>query len=177
MSSDILKAVKLVPKSLMTAGPTLHYSHGNVNGCYFLAILVYYIAAVFWSKLLTGGHRCPDFPGLFYLEKLIQAPLSIFEYPAQIFVMGLLIGIFISAPILTSQLMSFNYSILFVIILSFIAGLPGLAIAVLIGAFAAALRPLRFRSRYIAIVLCTSPALIYLAIFGGAKNPDSNRWA
>jgi hypothetical protein len=177
MSSDILKAVKLVPKSLMTAGPTLHYSHGNVNGCYFLAILVYYIAAVFWSKLLTGGLLCPDFPGPFYLEKLIQAPLSIFEYPAQIFVMGLLIGIFISAPILTSQLMSFNYSILFVIILSFIAGLPGLAIAVLIGAFAAALRPLRFRSRYIAIVLCTSPALIYFAIFGGAKNPDSIRWA
>ena len=174
---DVLKTEKLAPKSFMTAGPTLHYSHANVNGCYFLAVCVYYFAAVFWSKLLTGNLICPDFPGPFHIEKLILSPLSIFEYPAQIFVMGLLIGIFIAAPILASQLMSFGYSILFVLILSFIAGLPGLAITVLIGAFAAALRPLRFRSRYISIVLCISPALIYFGFFGGAKNTDSIQWA
>ena len=138
---------KFVPKSLMTAGPTLHYSHSNVNGCYFLAVCIYYFTAVFWSKLLTGELICPYFPGPVYLEKLILSPLSIFEYPAQIFVMGLLIGIFIAVPILASQLMSFKYSVLFLLILTFIAGLPGLAIAVFLGAFAAAVRPLRFRSR------------------------------
>jgi len=175
--TDISKTEKLFSKSLMTAGPTLHYSHANVNGCYFLAVCVYYFAAVFWSKLLTGSLICPYFPGPFYLEKLILTPLSIFEYPVQIFVMGLLIGILISVPILISQLMSFNYSILPVLILALVAGLPGLAISVFIGAFAAALRPLRFRSRYIAIVLCTSPALIYFGFFGGAKNADTIQWA
>lgn len=161
----------------MTAGPTLHYSHANVSGCYFLAVCVYYFTAVFWSKLLTGKLVCPVFPGPIYLEKLIFSPLSIFEYPAQIFVMGLLLGILIAVPILASQLMSFKYSLLFIITLAFVAGLPGLAIAVLLGAFAAAVRPLRFRSRIIAFVLCTSPTLIYFGLFGGAKNTDSLKWA
>ncbi|MDD5010740.1 MAG: hypothetical protein PHQ00_01300 [Phycisphaerae bacterium] len=175
--TDSFKTEIAAPKPLMPAGPTLHYSHANVNGCYFLAVCVYYFAAVFWSKLMTGSLICPYFPGPFYLEKLILSPLSIFEYPAQIFVIGLLVGIFIAAPILISQLMSFYYSIFPVLILAFIAGLPGLAIAVFIGAFAAALRPLRFRSRFIAIVLCISPSLIYFGFFGGAKNMDNVRWA
>ncbi|MEN6385848.1 MAG: hypothetical protein ABFD79_11720 [Phycisphaerales bacterium] len=168
---------KFIPKDLMTAGPTLHYSHGNVNGCYFLAVCIYYFTAVFWSKLLTGQLLFPTFPGPFYLKDLILSPLSIYEYPAQIFVMGLLLGILIAVPILASQLMSFKYSILFLLILAFIAGLPGLAIAVLIGAFAAAIRPLRFRSRIISFVLCTAPSILYFAFFGGDKNADSLRWA
>jgi len=169
------KTIKPVPKSLITAGPTLHYSHANVNSCYFLAVCVYYAAAVFCAKLLTG--RLISCWGPLYLEKFIISPLSIFEYPAQIFVLGLLFGILIAVPILASQLMSFKYSILFILTLSFIAGLPALAACVLIGAFAAALRPLRFRSRYIAFVLCSSPVFIYFALFGGAKNTDSIRWA
>ncbi len=169
------KTGKFIPKSLLTAGPTLHYSHANVNNCYFLAVCVYYVAAVFCAKLLTG--RLISFWGPFHLEKFVLGHLSIFEYPVQIFVLGLLVGIFIAVPILASQLMSFKYSILFVLILFFIAGLPGLAICVLIGSFAAALRPLRFRSRYIAVVLCTSPVLVYFAVFGGLKNVESIRWA
>ncbi|MBN1787364.1 MAG: hypothetical protein JW806_03110 [Sedimentisphaerales bacterium] len=171
------KAAKSAPKPFMTAGPTLHYSHTNVNGCYFLAICVYYIAAVFCTKLLTGGLVSSDLTGPFYLEKLILSPLSIFEYPAQIFVLGSLVGIFIAVPILASQLMSFKYSILFILILYLIAGLPGLAIFVLLGSVAAALRPLRFRSRYIAIVLCMSPVFIYFIFFGGVKNADIVQWA
>lgn len=169
------KTIKSVSKSLITAGPTLHYSHANVNSCYFLAVCVYYAAAVFCAKLLTG--QLIAWWGPVYLERFIQSPLSIFEYPAQILVIGLLVGIFISVPILASQLMSFKYSVLFVLILTIITGFPVLAACVLIGAFAAALRPLRFRSRYIAFVLCVSPVFAYFAIFGGAKNTDSIRWA
>ncbi|OHB59709.1 MAG: hypothetical protein A2173_05640 [Planctomycetes bacterium RBG_13_44_8b] len=73
--------------------------------------------------------------------------------------------------------MSFKYSILFILLLYFIAGMPGLAISVLLASFAAASRPLRFRSRYIAIVLCISPVLIYFIIFGGVKNVDIVQWA
>jgi hypothetical protein len=171
------KQEKNIQKSFMTAGPTLHYSHANVNGCYFLAVCIYYFTAVFWSKLLTGHLVFPTFPGPVYLEKLILSPLSIYEYPAQIFVMGLLLGILISVPILASQLMSFRYSILFIIVLTFIAGLPGLAGAVLLGAFCAAVRPLRFRSRIISFVLCVSPSILYFSFFSGAKDADSLRWA
>lgn len=165
------------PKSFMTLGPTLHYSHANVNGCYALALLVYLLAALFFSKLMTGVIISANFNGPIYLERLIFSPLSIFEYPAQIFVLGLLIGIFTAVPILSAQLMSFTYSILYLLILILIVKLPGLALCVLIGSFAVASRPLRFRSRYIAIVLCTSPVLLYFSFFGGVKNTDSIRWA
>lgn len=162
-------------KDLMTEGPTLHYSHTNVNNCYFLAICVYYVSTVFCAKLLTG--KLIAYWGPLHLERFVLKPLSIFEYPAQIFVLGILIGIFVAVPILTSQLMSFKYSILFVLMLVFIAGLPELGLCVLIGSVAAAFRPLRFRSRYIAVVLCTSPVFVYFAIFGGLKNADIIRWA
>lgn len=165
------------PKSFMTIGPTLHYSHANVNRCYILAVFIYLLAAMFWSKLLTGTLVSTGFPEHFYLERYIFSPLSIFEYPAQIFVLGLLVSIFISVPILSSQLMSFKHSLIYVLIILTMVKLPGLSIAVLIGSFAVASRPLRFRSRYIAVVLCTSPVFLYFLLYGGIKNADSVRWA
>ncbi|MDD5134408.1 MAG: hypothetical protein PHP01_03230 [Phycisphaerae bacterium] len=168
---------KSVKKSFMTQGPTLHYSHANVNGCYALAMVIYLLAALFWSKLLFGVLVSADFPEHFYLERYIFSPLSIFEYPAQIFVLGLLIGIFTAVPIISAQLMSFKYSLVYVFILLLIVKLPGLALAVLIGSFAVASRPLRFRSRFIAIVLCTAPAILYFGFYGPIKNAESIRWA
>jgi hypothetical protein len=168
---------KSVKKSFMTQGPTLHYSHTNVNGCYVMAIFFYLLAALFWSKLLLGVLVSADFPEHFYLERYIFSPLSIFEYPAQIFVLGLLIGIFTAVPLISSQLMSFKYSLAYVLILLLIVKLPGLALAVLIGSFAVASRPLRFRSRFIAIVLCTAPVILYFGFYGPIKNAESIRWA
>jgi len=168
---------KHIPKTLMTAGPTLIYSHANVNGCYFIAILIYYCTAVFWAKLLTGSLIFSIFPGPIWLKGLILSPLSIYEYPAQIFVMGLLLGILIAVPILSSQLFGFKFSLAFIIILAIIAGLPGLAFAVLLGSFAAAVRPLRFRSRIVSFLLCISPSILYFGFFGGDPNAESLKWA
>jgi hypothetical protein len=39
-----------------------------------------------------------------------------------------------------------------------------------------ACRPLRFRSRFIAIALCTAPQLIYLGYFGGARGVEPIEW-
>lgn len=161
----------------MTQGPTLHYSHANVNGCFALAMFVYLLAALFWSKLLLGVLISWDFPEHFHLERYIFSPLSIFEYPAQIFVLGLLVGIFVAVPILSSQLMSFKYSLGYLLILLLIAKLPGLTLAVAISSFAVASRPLRFRSRFISILLCNCPVFLYFCFFGGSKNADSIKWA
>lgn len=171
------KQAKPASKSFLTVGPTLHYSHANVRRCRILALTVYLITSLFISKLTTGTLFSISFGGTWYLQQFLFSPLSIFEYPWQIIVLGMLTGILISVPVLTSQLMSFRYSILFLLILAFIAKLPGMAIFLLINSFAAALRPLRFRSRYIAIVLCMSPILLYFAYFGGAKSNDNIQWA
>ncbi|MBW8015573.1 MAG: hypothetical protein FVQ82_05240 [Planctomycetes bacterium] len=164
-------------KSFMTVGPTLHYSHANVRRCWGLAILVFAGTCLFWSKILTGvafyldPHLLIE-PGRWGLSHFIGKPISIYEYPWQIAVLGLLMGIISSSGVIISQLMSFRYSIPFILTIIFIARLPLLGIIVLISCIAVACRPLRFRSRFIAIALCMTPQLAYWGIFGGTgKDP------
>ena len=166
-----------VSKSFMTEGPMLHYSHEHVVACWILALLAYIAGCFFWSKIIMGSMWSFDFNTLYkvdqwYLGRFIVNGVDIFEYPWQILVVGLLMGVLAISPILISQLMSFSYSIPFIISAIFIGNLPGFAIFLTIGCIAAACRPLRFRSRFIAVALCTSPMLFYWAFFGGGKGVE-----
>lgn len=167
------KPPKPPPKSFLAVGPTLHYSHSNVKRCRAIALTIFFLTALFWSKLSTGSLLSLEFNDTWNLGATLLHPLSIFEYPWQIVVLGILMGIFVAAPILVSQLMSFKYSLSYILIVALIAKLPGLAIVLLLCCVATASRPLRFRSRFIAIVLCTSPLLLYWAYFGGAQGVES----
>ena len=100
----------------MAVGPTLHYSHENVQRCWKLAVAVFAAGCVFWSKILTGSLWSFDFqalisPKFWNLGQYTITGVSIFEYPWQILVLGLLMGIIAVAPVLVSQLMSFSYSV------------------------------------------------------------------
>ncbi|MHC4344698.1 MAG: hypothetical protein ACYSUP_08445, partial [Planctomycetota bacterium] len=85
-------------------------------------------------------------------------------------------GILAIVPVLVSQLMSFAYSLPFILAVAFLANLPGFAGCLLISCFAAACRPLRFRSRFTAIALCTAPQLLYWGYFGSAKGVEPISW-
>jgi hypothetical protein len=171
------KKPKVASKSFMAFGPTLHYSHENVVKCWLLAIVAFSLSCLFWSKILTGSFW-PFNPHTLASSKFwsLGQPIitgasrgvSIFEYPWQILVLGLLMGILAVVPVLISQLMSFSYSMPFILVVFFFADLPGFAICLLVSCVAAACRPLRFRSRIIAVALCTAPQLIYWGYFGGA---------
>jgi len=174
-------AIAPAPKSFMTVGPTLHYSHANVQTCWLLALAVFAVTCVFWSKILTGSFWPADFPSvtsaqLWHLDRSGAAGISIFEYPWQILVVGLLMGILAIVPVLVAQLMSFAYSLPFILAVAFLANLPGFAACLLISCFAAACRPLRFRSRFTAIALCTAPQLLYWGYFGSAKGVEPIKW-
>jgi len=171
------KKPKAVSKSFMAVGPTLHYSHENVLGCWLLAVAAFSVSCLFWSKIVTGTFWSFDFNTLgssefWSLGKPIitgaSRGVSIFEYPWQILVVGLLMGILAVVPVLISQLMCFSYSLPLILAVFFFADLPGFAICLLVSCVAAACRPLRFRSRIIAVALCTAPQLIYWGYFGGA---------
>jgi len=171
-----------LPKSFMTVGPTLHYSHANVRRCWALAVVVFIGACLFWSKVLTGtalsvGFGDPGFIGAdsWSLGRFIVNPLSIYEYPWQILVLGLLMGILAVGPVLVSQLLSFRYSLPMILAVAFIARLPLFGVFLLVSCTAVACRPLRFRSRFIAIALCMAPQLVYWALFGGAQSVDPIR--
>ena len=180
-NKQIDKRPKVASKSFMAVGPTLHYSHKNVQGCWLLAVVAFGVSCLFWSKILTGSFWSFNFgavtaPEFWHLGQSDRTVVSIFEYPWQILVLGLLMGILSIVPVLISQLMSFRYSLLFILVVFFLADLPAFAICLLISCVAAACRPLRFRSRFTAIALCTAPQLLYWGYFGGAKGVEPITW-
>ena len=139
------------------------------------------ISCLFWSRIVTGTFWSFNFEALTSPEfwRLGQSPVtgvSIFEYPWQILTLGLLMGILGIVPVLISQLMSFRYSLPLILGVFFLANLPGFAICLLASCIAAACRPLRFRSRFIAIALCTAPQLLYWGCFGGARGVEPIQW-
>ena len=171
------KSPIVVTKSFLTFGPTLHYSHKNVLRCWLLAIAAYGITCLFWSKIATGSFFSFQIEAVathafWRLDQSLVTGISIFEYPWQILVLGLLMGVLAIVPVLISQLMSFEYSLPFVLEVLVLANLPGFAICLLISCFAVASRPLRFRSRFIAVALCASPQLAYWIYFGGARGVE-----
>jgi len=178
---QIEKTPKVAPKSFMAVGPTLHYSHRNVQTCGLFAVVAFGLSCLFWSKIVSGSFWSFNFqaltsPELWRLDRFIIGGVSIFEYPWQILVLGLLMGIFAIVPVLISQLLSFRYSFLFILEVFFLANLPGFAICLLISCIAAACRPLRFRSRFTAIALCTAPQLLYWGCCGGARGVEPIKW-
>ncbi|MEJ2647242.1 MAG: hypothetical protein P8016_02385, partial [Sedimentisphaerales bacterium] len=110
------KSPIVVTKSFLTFGPTLHYSHKNVQRCWYLAIAAYGITCLFWSKIATGSFLSFEIEAVathafWRLDQSLVTGVSIFEYPLQILVLGLLMGILAITPVLISQLMSFEYSL------------------------------------------------------------------
>jgi len=177
--SEVTPAVS--SKSFMALGPTLHYSHENVQICWLLAVTVFALTCLFWSRIATGQFASFTSESVTVLDawRLDQFALtgaSIFEYPWQILVLGLCMGILAVAPILVAQLLSFSHSLPFIVAVFFLAGLPGFAMSLLISCLGVACRPLRFRSRIIAIALCMSPQLLYWGHFGGARGSEPLVW-
>jgi hypothetical protein len=172
---------KVVFKPFMTAGPTLHYSHQTVVRCWLLSLGVFCLCCFFWSKITTGQFWSFEGAGIFELLRwqlgsYVISGVSIFEYPWQILVVGGLMGVIAVVPVLVSQLMSFIYSVPFVLAICFFANLPGFAVFVFVSCAATAVRPLRFRSRFVAIALCMMPQLLYWGYFGGAKGVEPLRY-
>ena len=170
-----------VSKSFMAVGPTLHYSHKNVQICWLLALAAFGVSCLFWSKIVTGAFwsfspQSISSLDFWRLDESITTVVSIFEYPWQILVLGLLMGVLAIVPVLISQLMSFRYSVFFLLLVFFVANLPGFAICLLVSCVAAACRPLRFRSRFIAIALCAAPQVLYWGYFGRARGVEAIEW-
>lgn len=180
-SKEPVKTAPIVSKSFMALGPTLHYSHSNVQICWLLATTMYILTCLVWSKVTTGtfwSFQAGDIISLhaWRLERFILTGVSIFEYPWQILVLGLLMGLLAVTPILVAQLMSFSYSFPFIVSVFFLANLPGFALSLLISCIGVACRPLRFRSRIIAVVLCMAPQLGYWGYFGSARSAEPVMW-
>lgn len=180
-NNETEKTPKVAPKSFMAIGPTLHYSHRNVQRCWLLSVAAFCLCCIFWSRVVNGSFWSFDFevlndPEFWRLGRLSTAGVNIFEYSWQILVLGLLMGVLAVTPVLVSQLLSFSYSFVFILAVFFLANMPGLAACLLVSCIGIACRPLRFRSRIIAVALCTAPQLIYWGCLGGARGVEPVEW-
>ncbi len=172
---------KKLSKPFMAAGPALHYSHQNVQSCWMLILSGFVSSCFLWSKIVSGQLFSFSFQSLINYESwqlcdFVTSGISIFEYPWQIAVLGILMSILIVVPVIVSQMMSFVYSWPFLFSLIFLANLPFLAVVVLISCIAVSCRPLRFRSRFISIALCIMPQFIYVMLFGRTSGLDPVKW-
>lgn len=181
MEAKATEKTPKVSKPFLAVGPTLHYSHSNVQRCWLVALVAFCVTCLIWSRIVTGTFWAfdldsPKAPDFWHLGQAIVGGAGIFEYPWQIVVLGLLMGILTAVPILISQLMSFGHSFAFVLAVFFLASLPGFAVSLLVSCFAVACRPLRFRSRIIALALCTAPQLLYWAFLGAPRGAEPLEW-
>ena len=179
--TSVDKTPMAASKSFMAVGPTLHYSHDFVLAFWLLTAAIYGLTCLFWTKIATGTLGGFNLVRIFDLEtwkldQYILSGISIFEYPWQILVLGLLMGILAITPILVAQLMSFRYCVLLIFEVLILANLPGLAFSLIVSCIGVACRPLRFRSRIIAIALCLAPQLIYWSVFGPVPGGEPIVW-
>ncbi len=168
-------------KTFLAVGPTLHYSHANVLSFWLLTVVAFAGVCLFWSKILTGSPLSfsPESitsPQHWRIGQLLLSGVSIFEYPWQVLVLAMLMAVLAVTPVLTSQLLSFIYSMPLILCVFFLADLPAFAVCLLVSCIAVACRPLRFRSRFISLVLCMVPQLLYWGFFGGAKGVEPIKW-
>jgi hypothetical protein len=175
------KTAIVTSKTFLAVGPTLHYSHEYVHAFWAAAVITFAATCLFWSKILTGslvsfGPQHLTSLEHWWLGRFLVSGTSIFEYPWQILVLALLMGILAIAPVLTAQLLSFAYCLPFIAAVLFLANLPGFAACLLVSCIAVACRPLRFRSRFIAVALCTLPQLLYWSCFGGLRGVEPVKW-
>ena len=181
MENNQTEKTPKAPKSFLTVGPTLHYSHRNVQRSWLLTAVLFSMTCLLWSRIVTGTFWAFDLqaqaaPDFWRLGDVTISGASIFEYPWQIIVLGLLMGIMAAVPVLIAQLMSFGHSFIFLLAVFFLANLPGFAVFLLVSCFAVASRPLRFRSRIIAIALCMAPQMLYWGFFGAATGVEPLEW-
>ena len=71
-------------KSFMAVGPTLHYSHKNVQRCWFLAVVAFGVSCMFWSKISAGSFwlfnaQAITTPEFWSLDRSIRTGVGIFE--------------------------------------------------------------------------------------------------
>jgi len=95
------------------------------------------------------------------LSDLLTFPISIYEVPLQILVLGLLLAALVSIPILVSILYRFPSCIPFLLVVAFLAMMPWLAITLAGACLLASVRPFRFSFRYASALLGLSLVVIY----------------
>jgi hypothetical protein len=141
--------------------------------------LLYALLNIFVLRLNTGMWvqlQGPYHSG--FLIPTLLSPLNIFQFPAYILVTALLMSLLCTVPIIIAQFYNLLYAIPFVLMVFFLGHNPVLSLCLFASSTTASFEPLRFKSKFVASVVCLIPVLLYWFLFSGS-NPEQDilRWA
>lgn len=98
------------------------------------------------------------------LIDLLVRPIPVDQVPMMIIILGLVLASLTAIPILVSMLYRFPLSLIFTVIVGFIAVFPWLAITVTFCCFLARWKPFRFQFRFATALLSLLPVVAYYAL-------------
>jgi len=160
-------------------GATMAYSIRLRMGFWFVDLVLYSLLNMFYLRIQRGTYfsLAEPFESGELIAELLN-PLNIFQFPGQIFVTGLIMALLCTVPILISQLYSLLHSLPFFLAVFFLGHNPILCLCLFVSCALAGFEPLRFKSKFVAAVLCLLPEVLYWVLYSG-KNPEENvlRWA
>ncbi len=113
-----------------------------------------------YGNLLAQSLR-PSGTSQITLTDFLSAPISVKEVPIHGLIMGLLLASLSSIPILVAILYRFPFSIVFAVMVMFLAAMPWLGATILLGCAVPALRPFRFSFRYASALVGLIPVAVY----------------
>ena len=164
---------------LFSNGPTIGFPRRQRFFFWAGNLVLYCLVNMFYLRLNSGNwidnHYTYTSHNL--IEQLLS-PLNIFEYPSYIIVAGVIMALLCSVPILTAHLYNFWHAIPFVLAVYFLGHNHVLCLCILVSSAAAGMEPMRFKSKFVAAILCLLPEILYWVIFSG-NNPEQHvlRWA
>jgi len=171
--------IKIWISRLFTNGPTISFSQRQRGGFWVGNLFLYCLVNMFYLRLNSGNWIDSQYTHTSHnLIGQLLSPLNIFEYPSYIIVAGVIMALLCAVPILTAQLYNFWHAIPFVLAVYFLGHNHVLCLCVLVSCAAAGMQPMRFKSKFIAAILCLLPEILYWIIFSG-NNPEQHvlRWA
>jgi hypothetical protein len=167
------------PKRWFSNGPGMDYARRHRLSAWFLNLLLYALLNMFYLRLRTGSWMATNGAnGSKLLIDQLLAPLDIFFFPTYIIVIGMIMALVCVVPILTAQLYNLLHAVPFVLAVWFLGDNTVLSLCLFVSCAVASFEPLRFKSKFVASLLCLLPEILYFIIFGG-DNPEQEvlRWA
>jgi hypothetical protein len=146
---------------------------------WLINLMLYMLLNVFYLRLRTGSFWPFEGPyeSGFIIPELLS-PLNIFQFPTYIIIVALITAMICTVPILTAQLYNLLYSLPFILVVFFLGHNPVLSLCLFVSCSFASFRPFRFKSKFVATLICLIPELLYCILFSG-ENPQQDilRWA
>lgn len=166
-------------KRWFSDGATMHYLTPQRSLYWFINLVLFLLLTMFDRRIRTGSWFQIDVQ--YSSSELIPSllsPLNIFEYPSQILLVGMLMALICTIPILMALLYNIWHAIPFIMIVMIIGQNFFLGLSLLVSCAAVSFEPMRFKSKFVALVLWLLPEVIYWALFSG-DNPEKDvlRWA